>query len=429
MALDALAVDAAFAGREWDEDAGLSYNRARWYDAELGRFLSEDPIGLSGGDANVYRYAAGDPANYRDPSGLYFEGYGGLDWGGSIFGSSDFGGWEAFSFSDFDFGFGEGWFDLDLGFTPYGGFGGVGFGDSDPFRYDPGPFRLPPIDGGFAGPFRLPPINGGFAGYPAAGGGFDLPDLQVHQLDFEVDVFVPTAAPTRLPTLDRSSIEVAEPPLDAPPAASTRTWVGYLNDSLDQVVYGHFSSAEPTWLGVRIQVAASFTGADIAADIRDISHDVINWEWTWEHASNFAFNTAGLLPVVGVAKHGDEVVELTQAARRTPSVVAPDTVAERLRIQNKAQQARDTAPTRGLGGRSLTPAQRSELNTFAEKARARGYTENPNRTGSFGEIIDGKFKERVRIDIGDPSQPGWRGKTHLNFPGDRGHYSPDTPLP
>ncbi len=53
--------DYAFAGREWDGDAELYYNRARWYDADTGRFISEDPLGFEGGDANLCRYAAGDP--------------------------------------------------------------------------------------------------------------------------------------------------------------------------------------------------------------------------------------------------------------------------------------------------------------------------------------------------------------------------------
>ncbi len=44
-----------FTGREKDEFTGLHYYRARWYDANLGRFISEDPIGLSGGDVNLFR--------------------------------------------------------------------------------------------------------------------------------------------------------------------------------------------------------------------------------------------------------------------------------------------------------------------------------------------------------------------------------------
>jgi uncharacterized protein RhaS with RHS repeats len=43
---------------------------ARFYSADVGRFLSTDPLGLMGGDANLYRYAANDPVNSIDPSGL-----------------------------------------------------------------------------------------------------------------------------------------------------------------------------------------------------------------------------------------------------------------------------------------------------------------------------------------------------------------------
>ncbi|HEY4759386.1 MAG TPA: RHS repeat-associated core domain-containing protein, partial [Thermoguttaceae bacterium] len=38
-----------FTGREWDADAGLYYYRARWYDANTGQFLSEDPLGFAAG--------------------------------------------------------------------------------------------------------------------------------------------------------------------------------------------------------------------------------------------------------------------------------------------------------------------------------------------------------------------------------------------
>lgn len=32
-------------------------------------FISEDPIGFSGGDVNLYAYVSNDPVNYTDPSG------------------------------------------------------------------------------------------------------------------------------------------------------------------------------------------------------------------------------------------------------------------------------------------------------------------------------------------------------------------------
>ena len=47
----------------------LYYVRNRWYDPELGRFMSEDPVGHMGG-LNLYTFGASDPVNSADPSGL-----------------------------------------------------------------------------------------------------------------------------------------------------------------------------------------------------------------------------------------------------------------------------------------------------------------------------------------------------------------------
>ncbi|CAA9324851.1 MAG: hypothetical protein AVDCRST_MAG68-2024 [uncultured Gemmatimonadetes bacterium] len=58
-----------FMAREYEEHSGLYQVRARWYDAQQGRFVSEDPIGLAGG-INPYRYAGNDPINKIDPSGM-----------------------------------------------------------------------------------------------------------------------------------------------------------------------------------------------------------------------------------------------------------------------------------------------------------------------------------------------------------------------
>lgn len=58
-----------YAAREFDSETGLYYSRARYYDRQLGRFVSEDPIGLSGG-INQYAYVGSDPVNANDPSGL-----------------------------------------------------------------------------------------------------------------------------------------------------------------------------------------------------------------------------------------------------------------------------------------------------------------------------------------------------------------------
>jgi RHS repeat-associated protein len=52
------------------EPNGFYYMRARYYDPQVGRFISEDPIGFDGGDVNLYAYANNNPANFVDPSGL-----------------------------------------------------------------------------------------------------------------------------------------------------------------------------------------------------------------------------------------------------------------------------------------------------------------------------------------------------------------------
>jgi len=53
-----------------DEGNGLDFMRARYYDANTGRFTSPDPIGINGGDINLYRYVDNESTGYVDPIGL-----------------------------------------------------------------------------------------------------------------------------------------------------------------------------------------------------------------------------------------------------------------------------------------------------------------------------------------------------------------------
>jgi hypothetical protein len=45
------------------------YYRARFYDSQVGRFTSEDPIGFDGGDVNLYNYVWNNPIKYFDLEG------------------------------------------------------------------------------------------------------------------------------------------------------------------------------------------------------------------------------------------------------------------------------------------------------------------------------------------------------------------------
>jgi RHS repeat-associated protein len=64
------AVRFGFAGMEFDSVTGLYYDHARYYDPEIGRFISQDPKGFAAGDTNLYRYVNNSPAAAADVDGM-----------------------------------------------------------------------------------------------------------------------------------------------------------------------------------------------------------------------------------------------------------------------------------------------------------------------------------------------------------------------
>jgi RHS repeat-associated protein len=48
-----------YTGRRLDFESGLYYYRNRYYHAQMGRFVSRDPIGYAGGSWNLYEYVGG----------------------------------------------------------------------------------------------------------------------------------------------------------------------------------------------------------------------------------------------------------------------------------------------------------------------------------------------------------------------------------
>lgn len=60
----------SYTGREYDEETGLYFYRARYYDPAVGRFISKDPIGFAGGDVNLFAYVQNQSINFIDPDGL-----------------------------------------------------------------------------------------------------------------------------------------------------------------------------------------------------------------------------------------------------------------------------------------------------------------------------------------------------------------------
>ena len=74
-----------FTGKELDSQTGLHYYGARYYDSEIGRFTSIDPVVLGHGDIdlmsllsdpqslNAYSYVTNNPIGFKDETGQYKE--------------------------------------------------------------------------------------------------------------------------------------------------------------------------------------------------------------------------------------------------------------------------------------------------------------------------------------------------------------------
>ena len=58
-----------YTARQFDAETGLLHYRARYYSADVGRFLGEDPIHFAGG-MDFYEYVGNHPINFSDPLGL-----------------------------------------------------------------------------------------------------------------------------------------------------------------------------------------------------------------------------------------------------------------------------------------------------------------------------------------------------------------------
>ena len=63
----------SFTGQRFQEETGIYDFQARWYDPEVGRFLSQDPLAVLDDPQlfNPYSYARSSPTTFSDPTGLY----------------------------------------------------------------------------------------------------------------------------------------------------------------------------------------------------------------------------------------------------------------------------------------------------------------------------------------------------------------------
>jgi RHS repeat-associated protein len=75
-----------FNRKELDPESGLYYYGGRYYDPDLGRFVSPDPFVQEPGNPqnlNRYSYVLNNPQSYIDPSGYFFDKL--FKWIGNLF--------------------------------------------------------------------------------------------------------------------------------------------------------------------------------------------------------------------------------------------------------------------------------------------------------------------------------------------------------
>ncbi len=270
--------DVKYTGQFYEKTTKLHNHGARWYAADVARFINQDP---ARDGTNWFAYVGNNPVSLWDPTGL-------AAFGGSGFSASS-------------------------AMTGIFGTNGIVGGSAPTPAWTEMPLRPwvsrtdwtapPTIDtsGLFSSGTLLPwqsryefGANGTtFHNSYATRGGYTVPRQ---------------AVPT-------SSLSNGNPNALADAGENFR-------QSANQLIKGNYTN-DVTLLGTSAQVVTGFTGVDLPGDIRDIVYDVTHWKWDRWHAGQTALDIAGILPVVGVLKYGDEVGTLIKGGHKPVKAAQP----------------------------------------------------------------------------------------------------------
>ncbi len=170
-----------------------------------------------------------------------------------------------------------------------------------------------------------------------------------------------------------------------PDGLMARTAWDYTERSGEQLLLGNYSD-EVTLLGTGAQIGTGLLGIDLLGDIRDISYDIQNWEWSWSHIGQTALDVAGVLPLVGAIKYTDETKTLIKGLDNVDEVAD---VSKRLPQDIKVNSnAPDSLPTNRPIGKSTT--QNAAAQAKIKELEAAGYTDirvNQQQVNAGGERV------------------------------------------
>ena len=266
-----------FTGHEYDQETGLYYAKARFFDPEVGRFLTEDPAEpdlTSPPSLHRYLYAYGNPTYYTDPDGRE-----------TIDVTSD----------------GEVYWVVEKNL--------------------PGPIN-PNTRRVLVGHVAME--KGLFGNKPAGevqlledfGGGFRVPLSSLEKNaslfwgrdDAGNSVFNPSDISDMSPSI-QNKIIAGWIDGELNPRREARLSAGstYKERTREQMLGGG-SADEATLLGVSGQLALGIVGADLPMDLRILKDDFQHMERSPEHLMKIIGDVVALAPVVGALKYSDEAV-------------------------------------------------------------------------------------------------------------------------
>jgi hypothetical protein len=110
-------------------------------------------------------------------------------------------------------------------------------------------------------------------------------------------------------------------------------------------LYGNYYDGKVNLAGVVGEIiVGELPIAGTIADLRDVWHDIDDWEWSWKHVGQTAVDAVGLIPIIGCLKYSDEVsaafkggTKLTGAAAEVSSAL--------LKNSNNADEIIDATKT------------------------------------------------------------------------------------
>ena len=77
----------------------------------------------------------------------------------------------------------------------------------------------------------------------------------------------------------------------------------YVSRSSKSLILGDWTDEKPTGLSIGTGIGLGVLGVDLPMDVRDLSHTLTHREWSYEWGETLAFNTIGLIPLIGVLKN------------------------------------------------------------------------------------------------------------------------------